>query len=94
MINTFPVSISQRAGESILYTVDVSSLLSSKELVSEASCTETSSCRSRKGKYVELRISKHMRNSTAQYEDYTCNIVLTTSENNIRLVPLKVRITK
>lgn len=89
-----PINITQRSGESISYVYDTSSLLEPLELITAVSCNEAVEIRSRKGKYVELRISKHLRNSTAQYEDYSTNVELFTSFGNIRLVPLKLRISK
>lgn len=89
-----PINITQRSGESITYLYDTSTLLNQLELISSVSCAEAAKARSRKGKYVELTISKHIRNNTAQYEDYPSNVELKTSAGNIRLLPIKIRITK
>ncbi len=88
------IGLSQRQGESILYSIDVSKLLDQKELISsvESGHSIVKSARSRKGKMLEVRIEHANDLGTANFIDCTVNLTFYTNLSNKRIVTLKVRI--
>lgn len=92
--------VDKRAVESIVYSIDLTELLLPNELASAVdsidSKLETTDIKIKHGKTVEVRIPSQVNNApgTPAHMDYTINILVSTSLNNVRAAVFSIRVYK
>lgn len=92
--------VDKRAVESIVYSVDISELLQPNELASTVesidSKLETADLKIKHGKTVEVRVpAKNVDTpGSPAFQDYTINVLVSTSLSNVRAVVFSIRVYK